>query len=339
MLLQQLQILEGILRYIIFALLPVAMFSSATAMRFRLPDIPSEPAMPLSAPLPALPEACSGQPTVSGDGLRFITLFGSVDWEGRATQVQVLEPSDNCLKEAAIETVRQWKFEAVDPKTEEYWRHTFETTLIYRADETPRFEMGANDVLVRYPPRYPEQCFAKARSVEVVAVTFDVTEEGITKNIESVFSTNPCLTKAAEKSVEKWDYAPRVINGVSYPRKNVYTDITFELADNRHQSTRRKISQAFMSVGIMLDRKLDPRIALEKIALIEKEYGEELRDSERATFLRYRGAAKIDALDYQGALEDLRASLTLEKNEATANGIRNVVTQLEAALGLTKSPE
>ncbi len=320
------------MRYIIFVLLPVMMFSSAAAMRYRLPDIPSEPAMPLSAPLPSLPEACSDQPTVSGDELRFITLFGAIDWEGRATQVQVQEPSDSCLREAAIETVRQWRFEPVNPNTKEYWRLGFETTLIYPANEAPRFEMSANDAIKRYPPRYPEKCFSKARPVEVVSVAFDVTEDGVTENIASVFSTFPCLTSAAEESIKKWAYARRLINGRSYPRKQVHTEITFQLADNLTEANRRNIANAFVSVGIALDRKLDPRIALEKIALIEKRFENELRDSERATLLRYRGAAKIDALEYPSALEDLRAALELEKNKTTAKGIENVISQLEAAL-------
>ncbi len=320
------------MRYIIFALLPVMMWGSATAMRYRLPDIPSDPAIPLSAPLPSLPEACAGQPTVSGDGLRFITLFGSIDWEGRATQAQVQEPSDSCLKEAAIETVRQWRFEAVDPKTEDYWRLGFETTLIYPANDAPRFEMSANDAIKRYPPRYPERCFSKARSVEVVSVTFDVTEDGVTENIESVFSTFPCLTSAAETSIEKWSYARRLINGRSYPRKQVHTEVSFQLADNLTETNRRNIANAFVSVGIALDRKLDARIALEKIAAIEKRFESRLTESERAALLRYRGAAKIDALEYSSALEDLRAALELEKNKTTAKGIENVISQLETAL-------
>ena len=159
------------------------------------------------------------------------------------------------------------------------------------------------------------------------------------KNIESEFSTFPCLTSAAEKSIEKWSHAQRLIDGRSYPRKQVHTEVSFQVVDNLTETTRRNISNAFISVGIALDRKLDPRIALEKIAALEKRYDGQLTESERATLLRYRGAAKIDALEYQSALEDLHAALAFEKDKTTAKGIENVISQLEAALGIPDTPE
>lgn len=328
--------LEGSLRFVLTLLICIAVTGRSEAM--RLPQIPSGHATPLYAPLPSLPDTCVGEPTLSGDALRFITLFGVIDWEGRATQVQVQEPSDDCLKEVAVETVRHWLFEPVNLETKEYWLTSFEVTLIYPPDGQPKYEMTDYNALKRYPPRYPDGCLNSARPVEVVAVTFDVSEEGVTENIESSFSTFSCLTGAAKVAVKKWRYAPRLIEGRAFQRENVYTEMAFELADNRlnRESVRRKLSNAFISAGLTLDRKLDSRIALEKLALLEKQFGEMFSDGDKATFLRYRGAAKIDAFNYEGALEDLNSAIALESDAVTVEGLKNVIGQLEAALSEVK---
>jgi hypothetical protein len=325
-------ILVGEMQHILILLVILSMTASVKARPFNFSDIPSTPEMPLTAPLPTLPDACAGQPAVSGDETRFVTVYGNVDWEGRATQVQITNPSDDCLKDMAVEAVRNWTFEPVEPDTEEYWRLSFETTLIYSAGEPPRFEMSAPNSVVRYPPRYPDMCFNGARRAEIVAFTFDVTEENVTDNIEVYHSTRACLTKAATNSLKKWKYSPRLINGRAYPRKDVYTEISFMISDTATTSVRSEILRELLSISLTLDRNLDPRIALEKIAWTERRYERKFNDSEWATLLRYRGAAKIDALDYPGALDDLRAALELEKSASVKEGIENVIGQLESAL-------
>jgi len=299
---------------------------------------PSKTAMPITAPLPKLPDGCAGQPTIAGDTLRFITLSGVIDWKGHATQVQVQSPSDQCLQKKMIEAVRNWKFEPVEPGTKEYWRQGFTTTITYSGDQEPRFKIHPYSDVKRIPPRYPSQCLAKGRPAEIVAATFDVNTEGMIENIKIVKSTFRCLNKAAIKSIKKWRYRPRIIDGTAYPRKDIYTEITFELTDDTH-SPRSKIAALFLSIAYTIDRKLDPRIALEKIASVEKQFTDILNREERATLLKYRGAAKIDAVDFNGALADLQASLPLVKKKSSAKDIKTVIRQLESAISTSNDFE
>lgn len=85
--------------------------------------------------------------------------------------------------------------------------------------------------LVRIPPQYPERCMSRASAKETVLVQFDVTPDGQTTNISTVESSNSCLNRAAEKSVERWKYQPKIVDNQAEWRRGVQTVITFELSD------------------------------------------------------------------------------------------------------------
>ena len=86
--------------------------------------------------------------------------------------------------------------------------------------------------LVRIPPQYPERCMSRASSSESVLVQFDVTPDGQTTNIQTVESSNSCLNRAAERSVERWKYQPKIVDNTPEWRRGVQTVITFNLADD-----------------------------------------------------------------------------------------------------------
>ena len=130
-------------------------------------------------------------------------MYGIVDWEGRATQVQITDPSDNCLKASAVETVREWRFDPIPIKTDRHINRTFTVTIIYPIEGEPYFEMGRHDDMKRYPPRYPDRCQANASRLEFVAIDFDVNDEGRTENIESDFFSNSCFKQEAINSEVK----------------------------------------------------------------------------------------------------------------------------------------
>ncbi|MCK5745127.1 MAG: energy transducer TonB [Oricola sp.] len=85
--------------------------------------------------------------------------------------------------------------------------------------------------LVRIPPQYPERCMSRAGAKESVLVQFDVTPDGQTTNITTVESSNSCLNRAAERSVERWKYQPKIVDNEAQWRRGVQTVITFELSD------------------------------------------------------------------------------------------------------------
>jgi protein TonB len=83
--------------------------------------------------------------------------------------------------------------------------------------------------LVRIPAIYPDRCKERARDREHVQVEFDVAPDGTTTNIKVVDSTNTCLNSAAVRSVEKWKYQPKIVDGQAQWRRGVATTVTFEL--------------------------------------------------------------------------------------------------------------
>lgn len=82
--------------------------------------------------------------------------------------------------------------------------------------------------LVRIPPQYPDRCQSRAGSEESVVVTFDVTPEGAVVNAKVVDSTNSCFHSAAIRSVERWKYQPKILDGRAQPRRGVITQLTFQ---------------------------------------------------------------------------------------------------------------
>lgn len=83
--------------------------------------------------------------------------------------------------------------------------------------------------LVRIPPQYPERCMSRASATETVVVEFDVTPEGQTTNIRVIDSSNSCLNRAAERSVERWKYQPKIVDNAAQWRRGVQTAVTFQL--------------------------------------------------------------------------------------------------------------
>lgn len=85
--------------------------------------------------------------------------------------------------------------------------------------------------LVRIPPQYPERCQARASNSEFVLVQFDVDTQGVPQNIEVIESSSSCFNRAAVRSVERWKYQPKIVDGNPEWRRGVVQRISFQLAD------------------------------------------------------------------------------------------------------------
>lgn len=64
-------------------------------------------------------------------------------------------------------------------------------------------------------PVYPSGCEREAASREVVSLIFDVTPAGRAANIRVSATTNACFNEAAMRTVRKWRFAPRTVNGAT----------------------------------------------------------------------------------------------------------------------------
>ena len=83
--------------------------------------------------------------------------------------------------------------------------------------------------LVRIPPIMPP----RAEKSGHCKVRFDVSPEGAPFNITATYCTQSLFERASTKSVSKWKYNPKIVDGRSVSRSGVETKITFRLADER----------------------------------------------------------------------------------------------------------
>ncbi len=81
--------------------------------------------------------------------------------------------------------------------------------------------------LVRIPPQYPPR--AQERGIEGSCdMLFDVSPDGTPINVQAISCTNSVFERASIRSVERWRYSPRVVDGVAQARRGVQTTIEFQ---------------------------------------------------------------------------------------------------------------
>ncbi len=83
--------------------------------------------------------------------------------------------------------------------------------------------------LVRIPPIMPP----RAEKSGHCRVKFDVSPEGAPFNVQATYCTQSLFQRASIKSVEKWKYNPKIVDGRAVSRTGVESKITFRLADER----------------------------------------------------------------------------------------------------------
>lgn len=83
--------------------------------------------------------------------------------------------------------------------------------------------------LVRIPPIMPP----RAEKSGHCRVRFDVSPEGAPFNVTATYCTQKLFERATIKSVQKWKYNPKVVDGRSVSRSGVESKISFRLTDER----------------------------------------------------------------------------------------------------------
>lgn len=107
------------------------------------------------------------------------------------------------------------------------------------ASETPgidreNFEIHVSDrdaqPLVRIPPAMPTR-FLSGENSGYCKAKFDVSPEGQPFKVMTTYCTNTQLSRATVRSIQKWKYNPKIVNGQPVSRSGVETKVTFELQD------------------------------------------------------------------------------------------------------------
>ncbi len=83
--------------------------------------------------------------------------------------------------------------------------------------------------LVRIPPIMPPRAEKSGHCL----VKFDVSPDGAPFNVTAPFCTQNLFKRASVKSVERWKYNPKIVDGRTVSRSGVESKITFRLADER----------------------------------------------------------------------------------------------------------
>ena len=83
--------------------------------------------------------------------------------------------------------------------------------------------------LVRIPPNMPP----RAEKSGHCNVRFDVSPDGAPFNVSATYCTQKLFENATVKSVQKWKYNPKIINGRNVARVGVENKVTYRLNDER----------------------------------------------------------------------------------------------------------
>lgn len=83
--------------------------------------------------------------------------------------------------------------------------------------------------LVRIPPIMPP----RAERSGHCKVRFDVSPEGQPFNVETTYCSQSLFSRSSIKSVQKWKYNPKIVDGRPVARSGVESKISFRLTDER----------------------------------------------------------------------------------------------------------
>ena len=147
------------------------------------------------------------------------------DEEGNVEHIKVAQSKDPLLNRAAIDAVRQWKYEPFYYKGKRN-PILFTVTVRFRLVDTAGEEEEARveeetpnirpQLIKRVDPVYPER--ARRSGIEgIVVLRISTDEEGNVSSIVVLRSESTMLNQAAIEAVEQWKYQPVYVNGKPIP--------------------------------------------------------------------------------------------------------------------------
>jgi len=160
------------------------------------------------------------------------------DKEGNVADVQVLRGIDPYLNKAAIDAVRQWKYEPMYIKGKPYGV-VFTTTVRFELKDKDKeigdfakgaIELGEDEkpkLLEKVDPVYPEE-LRKAGIQGVVTLRVRTDEQGCVAKVRVLSSESSLLNKPAIDAVRQWKY--EVFYSEEKPKPVTFTvKVTFKL--------------------------------------------------------------------------------------------------------------
>ena len=87
--------------------------------------------------------------------------------------------------------------------------------------------------LVRIPPQIPPRFLHSSDHSGYCHVKFNVSPSGQPFDVATTYCSSPYLKHATIKSVQKWKYNPKIVNGKPVARYGVESRITFSVQDER----------------------------------------------------------------------------------------------------------
>ncbi|MFZ5617203.1 MAG: energy transducer TonB, partial [Pseudomonadota bacterium] len=264
-------------------------------------------------------------------GPQKVTVVYKVTSKGAVEDVRVRESTDPCFNDTAIAAVRSTRFDPAMKDGVTVDQEDLETTFRFVLNsETTAQDFDARPIK-RYPPSYPESCMNRAGAKESVFVEFDVTADGETANPRVVDSTYSCFNSSALAAVKKWKYQPKIEDGEPVARNGVQTVITYEISGS-YSGPRNRVAVArkLNSIAAKIRSGRNPQEVLAELAEVEAKYGDDFTPAELRAFYQLRGAARLAAKDYRGALDDFRVVRRLGISGESGEAVVKTIEQLEA---------
>ncbi len=179
-----------------------------------------QPARPIERTAPEFPEECAQDSSEATQ--QFVDVIYDITREGTTENVRIELSTDSCFDGAAIEAVKQWRF---DPQIVDGQPKPQLDTRTRLAFDMPTLQTAPPVVAASYPAK----CAKDAKEVEYVTLRYDITAEGTTKNIEVVDSSSFCFEAHAKGSLASWQYEPRIIDGQAVQRTGIEVTLTYRL--------------------------------------------------------------------------------------------------------------
>lgn len=162
-----------------------------------------------------------------------VALSFTIDQEGFTRDIAVVSSSNRAFEEPAIDAMRQWRFwPALKDDRPVSFRCPVPRTIRFKLD--PMTNAPAIDAISRSkevdsppaprgrfePPVYPAK-MKQARIEGEVVLSFTVDQEGFTRDIKAVSSSNGAFEQPAIDAIKQWRFWPAQKDGlpVSSPRQ------------------------------------------------------------------------------------------------------------------------
>lgn len=97
--------------------------------------------------------------------------------------------------------------------------------------------------LVPITPDFPQRCVSGMNDVEIVAVRFDVNQEGRVENHSIVSTTNSCFNRSSIMVLDRWRYIPKIVYDKPVWRRDVFKVFVY-LENGRETYVRNDYPEA-----------------------------------------------------------------------------------------------